>query len=127
MPDLAPHHQAWLGLHPDRSEQWLRDRLADGFQVHHVDGDGKNDAPHNLVLIEGQDHIRMHGGALGDGVAAWRNKQRRAVVKKEKAERKAKPPAIKHVFPTAQHHRENRQFDWDRMHFVGRKLIVGTT
>lgn len=127
MPDLPPHHAAWLQMHPERTEQWLRERLADGFQVHHVDGDGSNDAPHNLVLIEGQDHIRMHGGALGDGIASWRAKQRRAVVKKEKAERAPKAPKIKHVFPTARHHRENRQFDWDRMHFQGRKLIVGTT
>lgn len=35
--------------------------LAQGFQVHHMDGNHFNDDPANLVLIEGSDHMRLHG------------------------------------------------------------------
>lgn len=57
---MQPHHFEWLSNHPDRTEQWLRDRLADGFQVHHLDCDHSNNDPNNLVLIDGDDHMRMH-------------------------------------------------------------------
>lgn len=41
------------------------DRLADGFHVHHADGDHSNDAPSNLCLIEGIDHMLVfHGWKL---------------------------------------------------------------
>ena len=111
------YHLAWLEAHPARSLAWLERQIADGFVIHHLDGDHDNDEPHNLVLIESVDHIRLHAGKLGAGIEAWKRRP-----KKAKA-----APAIKHVFPTARHHRENRQFDWDRMHFADRKLIVGTT
>jgi hypothetical protein len=58
---LRRSHWTWLGKHPDRSEQWLRERIADGFQIHHVDGNHENDHPNNLVLIEGNDHLRLQG------------------------------------------------------------------
>ena len=32
------------------------DRIDDGFDVHHMDGDPNNDSPDNLVLIETSDH-----------------------------------------------------------------------
>lgn len=44
--------------------EWLRERLKDGFHVHHIDGDHTNDAPKNLVLIDGVDHMRLHGMVL---------------------------------------------------------------
>lgn len=55
------HHAAWLAAHPGRSAEWLAERLADGFHVHHLDGDHGNDDPANLVLIEAADHMRLHG------------------------------------------------------------------
>lgn len=58
---LAAHHAAWLDAHPYRSEYWLRDRLADGFDVHHVDHNHDNNSADNLVLIERTDHNLMHG------------------------------------------------------------------
>lgn len=59
---LSSYHLAWLSAHPERTAEWLSARLADGFHVHHVDGDHSNDAPLNLVLIEGIDHNRIvHG------------------------------------------------------------------
>jgi hypothetical protein len=61
---FSPYQQAWLGAHPERSEAWLREALANGFDVHHVDGNHENDAPENLVLIELADHRRLHGGEL---------------------------------------------------------------
>jgi len=58
---LARHQLAWLAAHPYRSEEWLRAVLADGFDVHHADGDHSNDDPRNLVLIERTDHMALHG------------------------------------------------------------------
>ncbi len=57
---LKSHHKAWLSLHPDRSEEWLQARLLDGFDVHHLDHNHANNDPANLVLIEAQDHMRVH-------------------------------------------------------------------
>ena len=51
----------WLGAHPNRSQEWLQERLRDGFDIHHVDGNHMNDDPANLVLIEHDDHMRLHG------------------------------------------------------------------
>lgn len=59
---LQPHHIAWLQCHPGRTAEWLAERLADNFHVHHVDGDHDNDAPKNLVLIEGLDHMLLFHG-----------------------------------------------------------------
>lgn len=58
---LEHHHKAWLSAHPNRSEQWLFERLRDGFDIHHVDGNHANNDPLNLVLIEAHDHMRLHG------------------------------------------------------------------
>jgi hypothetical protein len=41
--------------------QWLLQQLADGFSIHHVDGNHANNAPENLVLIEDIDHMSLHG------------------------------------------------------------------
>jgi hypothetical protein len=38
------------------------DKLCDGFDVHHLDGDRTNNDPLNLVLIEHGDHMMLHGG-----------------------------------------------------------------
>lgn len=38
----------------------MRDRLRDGFDVHHIDGDSRNDKDSNLVLIEASDHMMLH-------------------------------------------------------------------
>jgi hypothetical protein len=55
------HHLAWLAAHPDRSIEWLRRMLTEGFHVHHIDGDHSNNHPANLALIEAVDHMRLHG------------------------------------------------------------------
>lgn len=67
MAALKPHHLAWLETRAHRSAEWLRSRLRDGFDVHHMDGDHSNNDPANLVLIEHTDHMRLHGmvGVLG--------------------------------------------------------------
>lgn len=59
---MKAHHIAWLAAHPHRSEAWLRERLADRFDVHHLDGNHENNDPLNLVLIESADHLMLHGG-----------------------------------------------------------------
>lgn len=58
---MKPHHKSWLEAHPDRHIQWFEERLNDGFEVHHLDGNHQNDEPLNLVLIEAVDHRRLHG------------------------------------------------------------------
>ena len=60
---LQPYHVAWLEAHPYRTEAWLRERMADGFDVHHLDGDKSNNASLNLVLIESGDHLMLHNGS----------------------------------------------------------------
>lgn len=59
---LEGYHRAWLSAHPERSEEWLVDRLADGFDIHHLDGNHSNNDPSNLVLIDGADHLALHNG-----------------------------------------------------------------
>ena len=63
MRKFQPYHHAWLGAHPERDEAWLRERLKDGFDVHHLDGDHENNDPLNLVLIDGADHLMLHNGS----------------------------------------------------------------
>lgn len=58
---LQPYHMAWLSAHPERNLKWLKERLADGFQIHHVDGNHANNAIDNLLLVDGFDHMRLHG------------------------------------------------------------------
>lgn len=58
---MKEHLLAWLRAHPERSRDWLKRMLGEGFQVHHVDGDHSNDHPGNLALIENVDHMRLHG------------------------------------------------------------------
>lgn len=58
---MEEYHAVWLADHPNRTEDWLRQRLAEGFDIHHLDCDHSNNAPSNLVLIEHVDHLRLHG------------------------------------------------------------------
>lgn len=62
---LKPYHLAWLTAHPTRTAVWLSERLADGFDLHHADGDHFNDNPANLVLIDRDDHRRVHNAGPG--------------------------------------------------------------
>lgn len=59
---MESYHEVWLAQHPERSHEWLQERLNEGFHVHHIDGDHANDDPLNLVLIEGGDHLMIHNG-----------------------------------------------------------------
>lgn len=58
---MTEYHLVWLANHPHRTAEWLKDRLRDGFDIHHLDGNHSNNAPSNLVLIENQDHQDLHG------------------------------------------------------------------
>lgn len=58
---MKPHYEAWLSSHPDRTMAWLCERIADGFDIHHIDGDHGNNDPDNLLLVESADHMRIHG------------------------------------------------------------------
>lgn len=67
---MQPYHYAWLSIHPDRSEEWLKERLKDGFDVHHMDGDRTNNDPSNLCLVEHLDHMRLHNSPLANRLEA---------------------------------------------------------
>jgi hypothetical protein len=41
--------------------KYYRGEIPDGYHVHHMDGDTDNNAITNLSLIEGWDHLSMHG------------------------------------------------------------------
>ena len=58
------YHKVWLEAHPHRTEEWLADKLKDGFDIHHTDGDHDNNDPKNLMLVEAQDHMLVHTGVM---------------------------------------------------------------
>lgn len=58
---MQAHHLVWLDIHPERTSDWLKRMMLEGFHVHHIDGDHSNNHPGNLALIEGADHMRLHG------------------------------------------------------------------
>ena len=63
---MREYHIKWLAAHQDRTAEWLSERLKDGFDIHHIDGNALNNEPSNLVLIEHQDHMGLHqNGGLG--------------------------------------------------------------
>lgn len=78
MTTLRSYHHVWLESHRNRTEEWLCERLADGFDIHHIDGDGDNDSPANLVLIECGDHMRLHGHPNFLRIGMESQKRRRA-------------------------------------------------
>jgi len=54
------YHTIWLSSHTNRTPEWLEMALANGFQIHHADGNHDNNDPSNLVLIERSDHLNLH-------------------------------------------------------------------
>ena len=58
---MHKHHFIWLRKYPHRTETWLQEKLDDGFHIHHQDGNHANNASRNLILIEGNDHLELHG------------------------------------------------------------------
>ena len=58
---MEEYHRAWLEGHPEYDASWLHQAIEAGFHVHHLDGDHGNNDPSNLVLIERNDHFRLHG------------------------------------------------------------------
>ena len=57
---MDPHHEVWLSNHPGRDKAWLKRMTAEGLSIHHIDGNHENNDPNNLVLIELDDHLRLH-------------------------------------------------------------------
>lgn len=58
------YHEVWLSAHPGRTKDWLLEKLKDGFDIHHLDGNHDNNAAENLILVEGSDHFRLHSGVV---------------------------------------------------------------
>lgn len=85
MRKLKSYHAAWLLVHPHRDEEWLREKLKEGFDIHHVDGDHSNDEPSNLILMEAVDHMRLHGPRLADGLVGWRKRLAEKSIAKRQA------------------------------------------
>jgi hypothetical protein len=53
--------------------------LKDGFHIHHIDGNHNNNDPKNLAMIEGLDHLALHGADLraGTQLKLFGNKRRK--------------------------------------------------
>ena len=86
--NVPAHHAAWLAAHPNRAPDWFKARLADGFDVHHIDGDPTNNDPLNLALIEHDDHMRIHKAPLFSRLRVLplnKQKPRRAAARKRKS------------------------------------------
>ena len=74
---LPAHHSAWLSVHSHRTRRWFVEKLKDGFDVHHLDGDHGNNEPSNLALIEHTDHMAIHNGGTHFLGRLKRNRQLR--------------------------------------------------
>ena len=74
----------WLRAHPHRDEKWLQDRLTEGFDIHHLDGNKYNNQLDNLVLIEHSDHMYLHGmgRTIGRLNTSGRNRKPRRLPRK---------------------------------------------
>lgn len=95
---MKAYHEAWLKKHPNRTRRWLQEKIRDGFDVHHVDGNHKNNAPDNLALIETDDHLRLHGSGLRRMfIEAEERAEKRRETGRQIYERRATPMAWKHA------------------------------
>ena len=86
---LQAYHRSWLEVHPDRDAAWLKEKLSEGFDVHHLDGDHHNNEPANLVLIETVDHMRLHGMQLKNGLVGWRRQLAEKTARRNAAKKSA--------------------------------------
>lgn len=96
---LETYHLAWLGAHPWRTPEWFREKLRDGFDVHHLDGDHSSDDPKNLILIEHSDHMMLHGGRTAGRVASrkddWGGEMIDIVPAKQARSRPKRPKGVR--------------------------------
>jgi len=61
MSSLKLYHEVWLAAN-NKDEAWLKEKLSDGFHIHHIDANPENNAAENLILIWGIDHLMLHSG-----------------------------------------------------------------
>lgn len=85
---LQSYHYVWLSVHPGRDEAWLKEVLAKGFAIHHMDGNHDNDASDNLVLIEQADHLFLHGMNRLKFTGAVRGKRKVKLSKQQKLDKR---------------------------------------
>lgn len=60
---MEEYHYNWIEKH-NKTEDWLRNASANGFDIHHIDGDYTNSNPENLILIYCGDHAQLHDAPL---------------------------------------------------------------
>lgn len=85
MRDKTAMRSAWLSRHPNRTLEWLEGMISQGFDLHHVDGDRDNNDPENLVLIETNDHMMVHGLGFSDCISARNIAAKKALERRQKA------------------------------------------
>jgi hypothetical protein len=92
MKPFKEYHLVWLASHPHRTAAWLRERMADGFDIHHLDRNHENNEPTNLVLVEHTDHMRLHGVEVGRGRLSGSARRQKVDRPKKRLGRPPAPP-----------------------------------
>ena len=85
MQDVPPHHLAWLEKHGHTIEE-LNHFHSLGFHIHHINGNHNDNDHENLVLIHGDDHMRLHNS--GTKLVKFHGRLREGWMTKEEADRK---------------------------------------
>lgn len=70
---MKDYHRIWVESHRLATIEFLEQALAAGFDIHHADGDRRNNSPDNLVLIYSGDHAKLHAGIKIMGERAARD------------------------------------------------------
>lgn len=116
---MQEHHKVWLKAHPNRSKEWFKERLKDGFDIHHMDGNHENNDPLNLVLIEHEDHNRLHG--FPDSLSRIRVVDIKEQKRKERLARNEKRGSF-HVRNV-----KGREYWYFRDNMTGKQIYVGAS
>src|SRR5690606_33541771 len=73
----------WEYVHRRVAEKKMGGTIRSGYEVHHKDGDKRNNRPENLVALPRRDHRDVH--AIKDEIAAKRERARYASARAKRA------------------------------------------
>ena len=55
-----PNSGQWTLTHRRVAEKKVGGRIFDGYEVHHIDGDKRNNRPSNLTIVSPAEHRSIH-------------------------------------------------------------------